>query len=157
MLWSAYLVLIVALTGALVGATGAAFRSLRPVTQQLVRATTLLIALLFPLAAAAYFLYLAGMEDHAFSDDPFAYLMFGFLGLGGLIYAAGTAMWGGRAAHLMRAAGWVLIVIPMMIPSTLTLALVLGGPLVVTVTRIPTAEIRESSKGSTQGPAAARA
>lgn len=150
MLWTAYLILIVALVAALVGANGTAFRSLRPVTQQVVRGVTFVMAMLILVASVAYVVDLSGESAHGFSDDPVPYLVFGSLGLGGLTYVAGTALWSGQVAHLMRAAGWVLIVIPMTYPSTLTLALALGAPLVLTVTRVSSSEDSAAarSKGS---------
>lgn len=137
MLWIAYLALAVVLVGALVGVNGVVLRALPTATQQVIRGVTLLLGLLIAVAAIGFVVNLASEPEHAFSEDRFPYYAFGSLWLGGLNYAVGTAIWRGSAAHLMRAVGWVLIVIPLTYPTTLTLALPLVAPLVLTVARVP--------------------
>lgn len=136
MIWAAYIVLVAALAAALVDLGGAILRAISLEAQQAVRMVTFVFGLLIAVAASALALDSAS-EGHAFSADPLPYILFSSLGLGGVVYAVGTALWRGKAAHLLRAIGWALITVPLMFPTTLTLALVLIAPLLVTVTRMP--------------------
>jgi hypothetical protein len=136
MLWGAYLTLAVALFWAFSDGSGMVLHALGPLARQIVRVATFAVGAFIAFAAVVFLREVA--TDQAFSEDYVTYLFFAALGMGGLIYAAGTALWRGSLAQLMRAVGWTLIVLPMTFPSTLTLGLVLASPLVVTVcTRVP--------------------
>jgi hypothetical protein len=136
MLWGAYLTLAVALIWAVSDGSGIALHALSPISRQVVRSATFVLGVLIAFAAVVFLREVA--TDHPLSEDYVPYLFFAALGIGGLIYAAGTALWRGSLAQLMRAVGWTLIVLPMTFPSTLTLGLVLAAPLVVTVvTHVP--------------------
>lgn len=53
--------------------------------------------------------------------------------LGAVIYVAGLLLWRGGRAYELRAAGWLLLCAPLLIPSTLTLVLPAAGLLVITI------------------------
>jgi hypothetical protein len=57
--------------------------------------------------------------------------------LGSIAYAAGLLTWRGPQAVALRVVGYLLIVLALAIPSTLTLALPLVAPLAVTLAPIP--------------------
>jgi hypothetical protein len=57
--------------------------------------------------------------------------------LGGAAYAAGLLAWRGGQALGLRILGWVLMVMALVIPSTLTLGLPLVALLVVALPPIP--------------------
>jgi hypothetical protein len=60
-----------------------------------------------------------------------ASLVFGSLAAGGLAFAAGVALWRGTMGLTLRVAGWMLIVLSLAMPSTMTLALPFASVLVV--------------------------
>jgi hypothetical protein len=57
--------------------------------------------------------------------------------LGGVVYAAGLLAWRGGQALGLRILGWVLMVMALVIPSTLTLGLPLVALLVFALAPIP--------------------
>ena len=57
--------------------------------------------------------------------------------LGGAVYAAGLLAWRGGQALGLRILGWVLMVMALMIPTTLTLGLPLVALLAVALAPIP--------------------
>ena len=59
------------------------------------------------------------------------------ISLGAVAYAAGLLAWRGGQAVGLRILGWVLMVIALVIPSTLTLALPLVALLATTLARLP--------------------
>jgi hypothetical protein len=69
------------------------------------------------------------------------------LAAGGALFALGAALWRGRAALVLRAAGWALAVAALAVPSMLTLALPAASLLVVTLGRAP-----DHDAGSTAAP-----
>ena len=61
--------------------------------------------------------------------------------LGAVAYAAGLLAWRGGQAAGLRILGWVLMVIALVIPSTLTLALPLVALLATTLARLPEQQV----------------
>jgi hydrogenase-4 membrane subunit HyfE len=62
-----------------------------------------------------------------------------------VLFVAGLVRWSGRAALLLRLIGWLLLIVPALVPSHLTLLLPLAAPLAAVLyraqpaTRVPTA------------------
>jgi hypothetical protein len=54
-------------------------------------------------------------------------------------YAVGVALWRGQTAFALRLAGWTLMVLCLAVPSTLTLALPVVALLCLSLVRIPAA------------------
>lgn len=52
---------------------------------------------------------------------------------GAAVYVAGVAVWEGRAGRRLRTIGWIGMVVPLLVPSTLTLALPLLALLALTL------------------------
>ena len=67
--------------------------------------------------------------------------------LGSILYAAGLLAWRGGQALGLRVLGWVLMVVALAIPSTLTLGLPLVALLALTLAPIP------QQKAAQRGPA----
>jgi hypothetical protein len=85
-------------------------------------------------AAAALSLSVAGAALVAFGDVEAARAVIGgTLLLGGLTFTAGLLAWGRQPGLQARTAGWILLCAPLLIPSTLSLALPLVALLVVAV------------------------
>jgi hypothetical protein len=68
--------------------------------------------------------------------------------LGSIVYAAGLLAWRGGQALGLRVLGWVLMVVALVIPSTLTLGLPLVALLVLTLAPIPERSVAQSGPAS---------
>ncbi len=55
---------------------------------------------------------------------------------GGVLYCSGIGLWRGLVAYKLRVAGWVLLVLALVVPSTLTLALPIAAILVLALVPI---------------------
>ena len=58
---------------------------------------------------------------------------------GGSLLLLGIGVWDGTAAWVMRVAGWLLVAAALVVPSTLSLLLVVAAPLLFLVARSPDA------------------
>jgi hypothetical protein len=72
------------------------------------------------------FLIFRELADHEGGAD-YAWLLISALGLGALLHALGLLDWNGDFGFAARATGTVLVVVPLLVPSTLTLALPLAA------------------------------
>jgi hypothetical protein len=68
--------------------------------------------------------------------------------LGSVVYAAGLLAWRGGQALGLRVVGWVLMVVALVIPSTLTLGLPLVALLALTLAPIPRQRVARSRPAS---------
>jgi hypothetical protein len=75
-----------------------------------------------------------GGDDHA---HVLGWTIGAAVSLGGAVYAAGLLAWRGGQALGLRILGWVLMVMALVIPSTLTLGLPLVALLAVALAPIP--------------------
>lgn len=79
-------------------------------------------------AAGAGFAWDAAAEGHDPGRFWWSYALLGALTVGGVVYTLGVV-----AVPALRAPGWALIAAPLLVPSTLTLALPLVGLLIPAV------------------------
>jgi hypothetical protein len=111
--------------------------------QQRVRlAAAMLVTAVSAMGIAVLGLQLVG--DHA---HVLGWTIGAAVSLGGAVYAAGLLAWRGGQALGLRILGWVLMVMALVIPSTLTLGLPLVALLAVALAPIPerVAQDREPS------------
>jgi hypothetical protein len=59
---------------------------------------------------------------------------------GSLFYLSGLVLWRGKAAFVLRLFGWLLLVVPALVPSTLSLSLPILAILAVTVSLVRSAD-----------------
>ena len=85
-----------------------------------------------------------GAADHV---HVLGWMIGALISLGAVAYAAGLLAWQGGQAVGLRILGWVLMVIALVIPSTLTLALPLVALLATTLARLPEQKVAQG--GST--------
>lgn len=138
MIWLGYLTLVAALWWAGTGRS-TSISALGPRGQVVVRICTGTLALLFAVGAL---LVLPHAEPSLVGD------VVGVALLGGsALYLTGVVAWFGRAAYHLRFAGWCLLVAPLAVPSTLTLALPLAAVLVVSLAPVYSARARPSVVG----------
>jgi hypothetical protein len=112
--------------------------------QQRVRlAAAMLVTAVSAMGIAVLGLQLGG-DDHA---HVLGWTVGAAVSLGGAVYAAGLLAWRGGQALGLRILGWVLMVMALVIPSTLTLGLPLVALLAVALAPIPeqVAQDREPS------------
>jgi hypothetical protein len=112
--------------------------------QQRVRlAAAMLVTAVSAMGIAVLGLQLVG-DDHA---HVLGWTIGAAVSLGGAVYAAGLLAWRGGQALGLRILGWVLMVMALVIPSTLTLGLPLVALLAVALAPIPeqVAQDREPS------------
>jgi hypothetical protein len=102
--------------------------------QQRVRlAAALLVTAVSAMGIAVLGLQLGG-DDHA---HVLGWTIGAAVSLGGVVYAAGLLAWRGGQALGLRILGWVLMVMALVIPSTLTLGLPLVALLALALAPIP--------------------
>ena len=127
MAFLAYLTLSVALLSLLGRETRGWLRRAEPQRELAVRMGALAAGLVATLAALVLIEGETGLE----------LVLLVLLAAGGGLYAAGAVLWRGRAAHALRALGWVLAVAALVVPSMLTLALPAAALLIVTLGPAP--------------------
>jgi hypothetical protein len=81
-----------------------------------------------------------GAADHV---HVLGWMIGALISLGAVAYAAGLLAWRGGQAVGLRILGWVLMVIALVIPSTLTLALPLVALLATTLARLPEQQVAQ--------------
>jgi hypothetical protein len=102
--------------------------------QQRVRlAAAMLVTAVSAMGIAVLGLQLGG-DDHA---HVLGWTIGAAVSLGGAVYAAGLLAWRGGQALGLRILGWVLMVMALVIPSTLTLGLPLVALLALALAPIP--------------------
>lgn len=77
------------------------------------------------------------------ADHVLGWMIGALISLGAVAYAAGLLAWRGGQAVGLRILGWVLMVIALVIPSTLTLALPLVALLATTLARLPEQQVAQ--------------
>jgi hypothetical protein len=98
-----------------------------------VRAMTGVLAALVAAGAALWLNHLANAPD----STTLAYVLTGAICAGAVIYVAATALGYGQLALLLRWLGWVAMTLPLIVPSTLSLALPIVAALGVTLRPLP--------------------
>ena len=86
-----------------------------------------------------------GGDDHAL---VLGWTIGAAVSLGSILYAAGLLAWRGGQALGLRVLGWVLMVVALAIPSTLTLGLPLVALLALTLAPIPQQRVGQSGPAS---------
>lgn len=99
----------------------------------LVRAVTAVLAALIAPGAALWLTHLANSADQY---AP-AYAITAAVCAGALIYLAGTLLWYGRLAVSLRWVGWVVLTVPLLVPSAFSLALPIVAGLAITLRPVP--------------------
>jgi hypothetical protein len=87
---------------------------------------------------------------HSVGHSPLAFAAFGALAVGAVSYMVGAALWTGAAGFALRLSGWVLMVLVLALPSSLTLGLPLACTLAVGLQRVDRGQTRE--RAAHQGP-----
>lgn len=100
----------------------------RSATQSAVRAASAVIGAAFGVIGAL----LLDQQDSALGGA-----IIGALIVGSILYLTGVAMWRGTAALRVRSIGYLLLVLALFVPSTLTLGLPVAALLVVTLDQAP--------------------
>ena len=98
-----------------------------------IRAVTAVLAAAIAAGAAFWLTHLAGSPDQY---AP-AYAITAAVCAGALLYLAGTLIWHGRVALSLRWVGWVILIVPLLIPSTFSLALPIVAGLALTLRPAP--------------------
>jgi hypothetical protein len=123
-----FLLLYLIGVGALLVALFARTQPLRAGEERVLRAV-LVVGTALSVGGAIALSRLGQQPEHSLADSPLAFAVFGALAFGGAIYALGVVMWCGVVAFALRAAGWVLMMFAVGVPSTL----LLGFPFVCTL------------------------
>jgi len=89
--------------------------------------------------------------EHSLQDAWLGLAAFGALAAGGAAYSLGVALWSGRALAL-RAGGWTLMVLALVLPSQLELWLPLACMLVVGLQRVDRAQADGRTESRTPRP-----
>ncbi|MFS8499882.1 MAG: hypothetical protein FWJ70_16975 [Micromonosporaceae bacterium] len=90
--------------------------------------------------AAMYSSVFVAVVAFASADDPRPALAWGLAGMaaaGLVVYVSGLIWWSGSTAWLLRLAGWLLLVIPTIVPSSISLLLPVAAPLTALLYRAP--------------------
>jgi hypothetical protein len=103
------------------------------------RPVTLLLATGVAALGIAGFVSLRGDPYEPSDDALIAYSLFSGLALGGVIYAIGTILWAGRIAFWLRCIGGLAMAVPIIVPSTLSLAAPILVILLATTRCVPEA------------------
>jgi hypothetical protein len=98
-----------------------------------VRAITAVLAAAIAAGAAFWLDHLTNRSD---SYTP-AYLLTAAIGSGAALYLGGTLLGRGRVALRLRWIGWIVMAVPLLVPSTFSLALPLIAALAVTLRPMP--------------------
>jgi hypothetical protein len=97
-----------------------------------VRSFTAAVAVSVAAGAVVRFAHVARSSELAWASERLAYLIPAAVALGGALYA--LASWSDDAVWVtLRRIGWAGMALPLVVPSTFTLALPLLGPLFVTL------------------------
>ena len=99
----------------------------------LIRAITAVLAALLAAGAVLWLNHLAHEPD----STAIAYLLTAGICAGSVIYLVGTVRGHGQLAFRLRWVGWLVMTLPLVIPSTFSLALPLVAVLAVTLTPLP--------------------
>jgi hypothetical protein len=68
--------------------------------------------------------------------------------LGSIVYLSGLVLWRGTVAFTVRLIGWIILVIPALVPSTLSLALPALAILTLTISPVPSEGSSRTSEPS---------
>jgi hypothetical protein len=99
----------------------------------LVRAITAAVAAGIA-AGAAFWLNHLTTEPDRYAP---AYVLTAAIGLGATVYLGGTLLGHGRLALRLRWIGWIVMTVPLLVPSTFSLALPVVAGLAVTLRPLP--------------------
>jgi len=90
--------------------------------------------------AAMYSSVFVAVVAFASADDPRPALAWGLAGMaavGLVVYVSGLVWWSGSTAWLLRLVGWLLLVVPTIVPSSVSLLLPVAAPLTALLHRAP--------------------
>jgi hypothetical protein len=104
----------------------------------LVRAITAVLGAAIAASAAFWLNHLANSPDFY---GP-AYVLTAAICAGAVTYLVGTLLGHGGVALGLRWVGWIVMTVPLLVPSTFSLALPVVALLAVTLGRLPSAAIR---------------
>ena len=137
MLILAYIVPIAVVAWMLARRRRSWLQPLAPGIQELIRFGLLMLALL-GVAGGAWGIGLRLVEEGEEGANAWlALVLFAALALGAALYASGVVVWRGPLALRLRRVGWILVVVALAVPSTLTLALPVAALLVVGLEYVP--------------------
>jgi hypothetical protein len=100
-------------------------------TQLAVRAVTGVVAL--AAGGVATLLLTGGFGDTHTTE---ARLLLGAIAAGSVLYLGGLSLWRGPLPFALRVTGWILLVVPALVPSTLSLALPLLATLSLAISPV---------------------
>lgn len=116
----------------------------------LLRSLTAALALLLTAGAAARFGYVLRSTELSWEGERLAYLIPAVVAVGALAYALASFS-GGAVGLAVRRIGWALMAVPLLIPSTFSLALPLLVPLALTLGDLSTLRWADRTQRSPSG------
>jgi hypothetical protein len=97
-------------------------------------------------AAGGAAIYLLTSDDA--DSATLGILLLSVLLVGSVLYLSGLVLWRGTLAFTLRVMGWLLLVIPALFPSTLSLALPILAILTLTISSVPSADSTRPSQAT---------